>query len=412
MSRAATSPADNAQVLVVGASIGGLSAALTLHAQGIDATLIDAADVPQRLHAGMTLQPHAVREIHELGLGEELAAHGVATTSVTYYTDHGDPLHREPRGIDGGYGFPQYEVNRATLLTMLQHAVDDRLGPDATRTGTRLASFHTTPTGMRAHTSTGDITTDILVGADGLHSTIRAQLHPQDGPVQWSGTRMFRGTTHHPPFLDGLTLAIIKGAHGVDLIAYPIGDGVISWVLMVPVAGPGPLPADTPFNAPVDCTQVLPHVAEWNVGWLDVTDLITSSQAILQYPQVDRDPLPHWGSGGVTLLGDAAHPMYPLGGNGGSQAIVDARVLAEELATGVTHVSLRRYEHRRRAVTADVVTATRAMRDAASTNPDALARATERYRLATHADDTATASATTMNSGISPLPTHELPSAV
>ena len=110
---------------------------------------------------------------------------------------------------------------------------------------------------MRVHTSAGDFAADVLIGADGIHSAVRALLHPEPDPLLWSGLRMFRGAVDGEPFLDGRTMAIVKGADGVDLVTYPIGDGQINWVVMLPESEPGPLPGDAKWNQPGDRSGVL-----------------------------------------------------------------------------------------------------------------------------------------------------------
>jgi 2-polyprenyl-6-methoxyphenol hydroxylase-like FAD-dependent oxidoreductase len=236
------------------------------------------------------------------------------------------------------------------------------------------------------HTSAGDFTADALIGADGIHSTVRAQLHPGPDPLLWSGVRMFRGAAAGD-FLDGATMVIVKDPDGIDLVTYPIGGGLINWVVMMPEADPGPLPGDAKWNQPGDRTAIVAHLKRWKLGFLDAADLVRRTDSVLEYPMVDRDVLPWWGRGRVTLLGDAAHPMYPVGANGGSQAIVDARVLADELARDVVD-GLRSYEDIRRPETADVVAANREMHATGATQrPEDLAKATGKYRVDTRADE-------------------------
>jgi 2-polyprenyl-6-methoxyphenol hydroxylase-like FAD-dependent oxidoreductase len=373
-------------VLIAGAGIGGLTAALTLHARGIGSTVVERASQLKPLGVGINLLPHAVSELYELGLGDELSRIAVAPAAISYYDTDGKLLFREPRGIDGGYGYPQYSVHRGQLQMLLLSALRDRVGPNVVRTGAELHSFDDSGERVRVHTSAGEFETDSLIGADGIHSAVRAQLHPEPDPLLWSGVRMFRGAAAREPFLDGRTMAIVKGAKGVDLVTYPIGGGQINWVVMLPESDPGPLPGDAKWNQPGDRSQVLRHLERWNLGWLDAADLVRRTEQVLEYPMVDRDVLPWWGRGRVTLLGDAAHPMYPVGANGGSQAIVDARVLADELARDPVG-GLRAYEDIRRAETADVVAANREMHaTGASQRPEDLARVTGKYRQDTDAD--------------------------
>jgi 2-polyprenyl-6-methoxyphenol hydroxylase-like FAD-dependent oxidoreductase len=319
-------------VLIAGAGIGGLTTALALHAQGIGSTVLERATQLKPMGVGINLLPHAVSELYELGLGDDLSRVAVAPAAISYYDTDGNLLYREPRGIDGGYGYPQYSVHRGQLQMLLLSAVRDRLGPNAVHTDAELHNFNESGNRVLAPTSAGDFTAETLVGADGIQSTVRAQLHPEPDPLLWSGVRMFRGAVEGEPFLDGRTMAIVKDAEGVDLVTYPIGGGLINWVVLKPESEPGPLPGDAKWNQPGDRSEVLPHLERWRLGWMDAADLVRRTDPVLEYPMVDRDVLSWWGRSRVTLLGDAAHPMYPVGANGGSQAIVDARVLADELA--------------------------------------------------------------------------------
>ncbi len=372
-------------VLIAGAGIGGLTAALALQARGIDVTVIERTDL-RPLGVGINLLPHAVRELYELGLGDELSRIGVAPAAIAYYDTDGALLFREPRGIDGGYGYPQYSVHRGRLQMLLLSALRDRLGAKAVHDNCELVEFDESDAGVRVETSAGDFMAGMLVGADGIHSTIRRRLHPGPDPLLWSGLRMFRGAVDGDPFLDGRTMSIVKGANGVDLVVYPIGEDQINWVVMLPEAPPGPLPGDAKWNHPGERSEVLRHLEHWHLDWLDAADLVRRTEPVLEYPMVDRDALPWWGRGRVTLLGDAAHPMYPVGANGGSQAIVDAAVLAEELSRDPAN-GLRRYEDRRRPETAKVVEANREMhRTGATRRPADLALVTTKYRTDTNID--------------------------
>ncbi len=179
-------------VLIAGAGIGGLTAALALHARGIDVTVIERTDL-RPLGVGINLLPHAVRELYELGLGDELSRIGVAPAAIAYYDTDGTLLFREPRGIDGGYGYPQYSVHRGRLQMMLLSALRDRLGARAVHDNCELVGFDQWDAGVRVDTSAGDFMAGVLVGADGIHSTVRRRIHPGRDPLLWSGLRMFRG---------------------------------------------------------------------------------------------------------------------------------------------------------------------------------------------------------------------------
>lgn len=378
-------------VVVAGAGIGGLTAALTLGAAGVDVTVLESAREVRPLGVGINLLPHAVRELTELGLGEDLAAIGVATREITYRDRFGAEVFTEPRGVAQGYRWPQYSVHRGELQLLLLRAVRERLGPDTVRAGQRVTGFEQAD-GVRV--TLLDRTTDqvarsvgeALIGADGLHSTVRARLHPDDGPLLWSGVRMWRGVTDNAPLGTGRSMVIVRDGD-VQLVAYPIGRNRTNWVCSVRVAEPRQLSERADWNRVGRAEEVLPYLRHWSLGWLDVSRLLMDSEQVFSYPMVDREPLPCWGRGAVTLLGDAAHPMYPVGANGASQAIVDAGVLARLLTdAGGIPAGLAAYEEERRDATAAVVRANRAMHRAEGQDAADLAHITASYRQDTGAD--------------------------
>ncbi|WP_262698570.1 MULTISPECIES: flavin-dependent oxidoreductase [Streptomyces] len=381
-------------VLIAGGGIGGPATALSLHAAGVETAVVESARELRPLGVGINLLPHAVRELIELGLGDELAAIGVATAENVYCDRFGRRIFTEPRGLAQGYRWPQYSVHRGELQRLLLAAVRERLGPDAVRTGARVVGFDDSEQRDsvrvrvldRAMGTAEETAARALIGADGLHSAVRAALHPQGGPLLWSGIRMWRGTTRAEPFLTGRSMVIVRDGDA-ELVAYPIGGGRVNWVCQVRMSEPGPLTGDAAWNRAGRLADVLPYFEDWRLGWLDVPGLLTGCDEILEYPMVDREPLPWWGSGRVTLLGDAAHPMYPVGANGASQAVVDARVLARELARADdVPTALARYETERREATAAVVRANRAMNRAGARTPEELARVTDTYRDTTGGD--------------------------
>jgi 2-polyprenyl-6-methoxyphenol hydroxylase-like FAD-dependent oxidoreductase len=363
------------RVLVVGAGIGGLTAALSLHAAGIDAVVVESAAALRPLGVGINLLPHAVRELTELGLGDELAGTGIPTAEVVHCDRHGHRIWGEPRGTALGYRWPQYSIHRGELQMMLLAAVRDRLGAGAVRAGCAFESFDDTGPVVRAalrDRATGGAVTldaDALVGADGLRSRVRAQLHPGEPGPRWNGIRMWRGVIEADPVLSGRTMVVAGSNTATKLVVYPIsrraeesGRALLNWVAEVrlPDGGFDERAADWDRTGRLD--DVLPHFADWRFDWLDVPAMLAATDRILEYPMVDRDPLPCWGRGRVTLLGDAAHPMYPIGSNGGSQAIIDGRVLAHQLATtGDAAAGLAGYERARLATANAIVLANRDM---------------------------------------------------
>ena len=365
------------RVIVAGAGIGGLTMALSLHAAGIDVLVIDVAITLRPLGAGINLMPHAVRELTELGLGDELAATGIPTFEHVHFDRHGNRIWGFASGLNIGYRWPQYSIHRGELQMILLDAVRARLGVDAVRVGTVFSEFTESPSGVRVHVrdrrsgTVSALPADVLVGADGLYSGVRAQLHPGEPPPCWGGILMWRGVVDAAPFLTGRTVAVAGTNAALKFVAYPIsrqaelrGRALVNWVAEVMVPGGSATAAD--WNRRGRVEDVLPWFADWTFGWLDVPGLITGAPQILEYPMVDRDPLPFWGTERVTLLGDAAHPMYPVGATGGSQAIVDARVLAWSLAralssSGTPAEGLAAYEAARRETVNAIVLANRDM---------------------------------------------------
>lgn len=366
-------------VLIAGAGIGGLTTALALHARGIDVTIMDRTPTLRPIGVGINLLPHAVRELTNLGLGDALRDIAAVPHSICFYDHTGELLFREPRGLAAGDPHPQLSVHRGSLQMLLLEAVRSRLGGIAVRAGTTVDGFIQDADRVQVRTTAGTLSGAALIGADGIGSTVRAALHPGPDPLMWAGITMYRGAASMPAFLDGSTMAIIKGDNGVDLVTYPIGGGLVNWVLQVPTGDPGELDGDAQWNLAAEPAEVSRHLTRWRLNWLDLDALVARTENIFRYPMVDRNPLAYWGVGRVTLLGDAAHPMYPVGANGGSQAIVDARVLADEYAVGGV-AGLLRYEDQRRPETTEVVAANRQMHHAFSEGTADLDRVTSAYR--------------------------------
>ena len=354
------------RVIIAGGGITGLATALSLHAAGVESiTVTEAATEIKPLGVGINLLPHAVRELTELGLGDELAAVAVATRELAYFNHHGQLIWSEPRGLDMGYHWPQYSVHRGRLQLMLLTAVRERLGADALRTGHRLTGFTSGPGEVTAHYRESEITGDLLIGADGIRSTVRAQLYPAEPAPLWNGLVLWRGTTRALPFRGDRSM-IMAGNHDQKFVAYPItapdADGTveINWIAERPLDRSAVGRGD--WTCPVQVAEFLPYFEDWRFDWLDVAATIRRAGAAYEYPMVDRDPLPRWTHGRVTLLGDAAHPMYPIGSNGASQAILDARVFSDALArTGEPGIACEVYEAERRPATSAITLANRQM---------------------------------------------------
>lgn len=356
-------------VLIAGAGIGGLCTALSLHQVGIPCRLFEAVDRIAPLGVGINVLPHAVRELTELGLLEALLSLGIPTERLAYYSRLGQEIWSEPRGREAGYAWPQISVHRGDLQMLLARTVTDRLGPDAIATGHALSSWKDRDgrvVARFADRSGGgpvEIEGDLLIAADGIHSAARAALHPGEGAPIWNGAILWRGTAEAPPFLGGRTM-IMAGHEFQKFVCYPIRD-LPDGRQLINFVAERKFDSDQPWrredwNRQGRVEEYLPPFEDWTFDWLDVPGLIRSAATVYEYPMVDRDPLAAWSHGRMTLLGDAAHPMYPIGSNGASQAILDARVLTRELLThGLTAEALNAYEAERLPATAKIVTANR-----------------------------------------------------
>lgn len=348
------------RIAIAGGGIGGLTAALCLHERGIEVRVFEAVKVLQPLGVGINLMPHASGVLHGLGLGDALDAMAIRTRAIEYRTRFGHLIQSDPRSVEAGFEYPQYSVHRGELQGLLLETVRARLGEGAVIPGKVVTGF--TQDSRRVSTRFSDGTcfeADLLIGADGFRSHVRRQLHPDEGPAHYAGTMMWRGANLQAPFADGRTM-FIAGDHEVKFVCYPIsgraardGMALVNWV--------AELRRDQPRAAEeADWTSeggrdFIAEFLGFRMPDIDIPALLKTTQTITQYPMIDRDPLPWWGEGRVTLLGDAAHPMYPMGANGASQAILDARALADALAEQMGPAGLLAYEALRRPITTNVV---------------------------------------------------------
>ena len=354
-------------VLIAGGGIGGLTLALSLHQVGIPCRVFEAVPELAPLGVGINLQPHAVRELDELGLLAELDAIGLRTREVAYLSSQGKTIWAEPRGLLAGYNWPQVSLHRGKLQMMLYRVALERLGSDAITCGHSVTSWHERSSGVRVElTATGPSTSEVdgrvLIAADGIHSAARARLYPDEGPPSWGGTVMWRGVSKGPHFMTSRTMAM-AGTKARKFVCYPIAEEgdelVINWIADLS------FPMDylwnrEDWNRPGKLDDFLPHFEDWHFDWLDVPEIMRSAHGIYEYPMVDRDPVDRWTFGPMTLMGDAAHAMYPIGSNGASQAILDARALTQAfLEHGVNEDALQAYEAERRPATGKIVLANR-----------------------------------------------------
>ena len=344
-------------VVIAGGGIGGLATALTLHQIGVPCVVLEAVREMRPLGVGINLQPNAVRELYDLGIGAEaLERIGLPAQEWALVGRNGADIYAEPRGKAAGYNWPQYAVHRGQLHMMLYDTVVERLGADAVRLGSRAVGYKITADGVvvsveRADGTDSTLDARLLIGADGIHSAIRAQMHPEQPPIHWGGGLMWRGVTRARPIRTGASFVGL-GAHNHRMVIYPIspadpetGLALINWIAEITVDDPDESQLSGWFRQ-VPITEFLHHFADWKFDWLDVPALIEGVEGgAFENPMIDRDPIPTWVDGPVALLGDAAHAMYPTGSNGASQAIVDARVLGAAMVRhGVTPEALAAYD--------------------------------------------------------------------
>jgi 2-polyprenyl-6-methoxyphenol hydroxylase-like FAD-dependent oxidoreductase len=357
------------RVVVIGGGIGGLTTALSLHAVGItDVTVLEAVPDILPLGVGINLLPHATRELVELGLAEGLAERGVPTSDLTYVDRRGATIWSESRGLAAGYRWPQYSIHRGRFQLLLLEETLRRLGPDSVRTGCRVRGVATESGAALVSWSDGDglveESFDVAVAADGIKSVVREQWHPDQGLPQWNGQILWRATSRTMPFLTGTSM-VMAGDREQKFVAYPIGpvaaDGLqlVNWIAEKSVGTGEMAPQD--WNRSVSREVFAPAFADWRFDWFDVPAVIDAADEVFEYPMVDRPPLESWVRGRVALLGDAAHPTYPIGSNGSSQAIIDARVLAFALATRTVDDALRFYEDERLPETRELQRVNRSM---------------------------------------------------
>ena len=355
------------KIVIAGAGIGGLTAAMCLHRAGFDVEVFEAVGELKPLGVGINIQAGAIRILSGLGLEPALAATAIETRELRYANRHGQTIWADPRGRHAGLPWPQFSIHRGELQMILFHAARQMLGADRIKFGRRISRFAQKGAKVTAHfvdrngQPADDVETDILIGADGIHSAVRGHFYPDEGPPKWQGILMWRGVTVGKPYLGGATM-VQAGHHTQKFVCYPIsrahadrGEALINWICDLHV-GDGPLPSREDWNKPGKLEDFLPRFADWKFDWLDVPAVIRAAHTILEFPMIDRDPLPRWSHGRVTLLGDAAHPMYPIGSNGSSQAILDARVIAREILNhGETTAAFFAYEAERRPATTDLV---------------------------------------------------------
>jgi 5-methylphenazine-1-carboxylate 1-monooxygenase len=364
------------KIIIVGGGIGGLTTALCLHKAGFEVKVFESVKEIKPLGVGINLLPHSVRVLTNLGLQEKIAQIAVETKDLVYANKHGQIFWDEPRGRFAGYKWQQFSIHRGKFQILLWEHALHVLGENAIQTNCHfknfkekgnkiVATFIDRETGKVIHKEEGDI----LIGADGINSVVRKQLYPKEGGVKYSGNVLYRGVTMMKPYLTGASMVMI-GHLKQKMVAYPIdnqldseGRQLINWVANIKEGADYQLKIRD-WNRQADKERLLDLYKNWNFEWLDVPQMIknviarneATESGIYEFPMSDRDPLPRWTFGRVTLLGDAAHPMYPIGSNGASQAILDADALTNALMEEADiDTALDRYDKERVPVTGKIV---------------------------------------------------------
>ncbi|MEM1201491.1 MAG: flavin-dependent oxidoreductase [Pseudomonadota bacterium] len=359
------------KVLIAGGGIGGLAAALSLHQKGIACEVFERSTEIRELGVGINTLPHAIKELDDLGLLEALDRVAIRTYELIYQNRVGQEIWRDLRGLHAGLEYPQFSIHRGKLQGVLHEAAQERVGAAHIHPAHELIGFEQDDEGVTATFAVRDgsgetrkVRGDVLIAADGIHSVVRSAFYTDEGPPAWNGIMLWRGATEWPPFLTGESM-VISGGMDAKLVLYPISrdtedkDKVLmNWAVAAKMGDANATPPRREdWSREGKLEELLPFVEDkFSLDVLDPLALIKATGTFYEYPMCDRDPVPQWSFGRVTLMGDAAHPMYPVGSNGASQAILDARCLADKLAqSGDATAALKAYEDERLETTAEIV---------------------------------------------------------
>ena len=363
---------ETIKVAIIGGGIAGLGLALNLHARGIDCEVFESVPEVKEMGVGITLLPHATRELNALGVLPRLEAVAIENLESVFFNRFGQFVYKELRGRHDGYSTPELGIHRGKLHRILFETVLERLGADKVHTGHKCVSVdqteqHARVTFVLPDGSQRTVQAETAVACDGINSAVRKQFYPDD-KVCFAGINTWRGVTVHKPILSGKSYMRIGSIDTGKMVVYPIVDNIdgqgnqlINW--MAEIRLPNTAMNDwNKLGSGEDCVQ---YFKDWQFPWLNVPNLILSAERVFEYPMVDKDALPQWSFGRITLMGDAAHPMYPRGSNGSAQGLIDARTLADLLQQHTdVRVALQHYQDSRLPTTAKVVQTNR------STPPD------------------------------------------
>lgn len=345
-------------IAIVGAGPGGLITALRLHQQGIRPTIYESVAELQPLGVGVDIKTVGTRELDDLGLLEEFRAISVDAEDSIFYNHFGQEIYAEKCGVHMGYLHEQRFVHRGILQMMLFRTVLERLGEGSVVLGARVVRYEQDDTGVvldieHRDGRTEQVRHEAVIAADGIKSAVRRQMHPNLSEPEFSGITMWRGTTLREPIRGGHTILHLGDPRISTMIVYPIaenfegsGKDLINWV--VETNGEETI---EDWNQIADPEEIIPAFDTLTLPFVDVQQLIRDSREVYLFPLIRHFPLDTWVDGRVVLLGDAAHAMYPRGGNGITQAMLDARVLTEKLIElGEPAEAFAAYDGARRAI--------------------------------------------------------------
>ena len=326
-----TSPKSEITVTIIGGGIGGLVLALQLHSVGIrNITIFESSRTLAAIGSGINLQPSAVLVLRNLGLLPSLEEIGIKTEELKYYNRYGHFVIGEPRGEKAGYLVPQFSVHRGMLHAMLLGAVKERLGDGCVimdhvftsyeqDEGSVTAKF-TRKTDPAVPADVQERRSDVLIACDGINSTARRLLYPDEGPPNFSGRLLWRGVSLREPFLTGRSM-VWAGHADQKFIAYPVGrqaekegKSLVNWIAELRVRSkddPDLTPPVADWGKTVSKDRFASQFKSWTFGFLSIPELIEETEVVAEFPMCDRTPVDRWTFGRLTLLGDAAHPLYP-----------------------------------------------------------------------------------------------------
>ena len=369
-------------VLIAGGGIGGLTLALSCQQLNIPFIIFEKTKTLEPLGVGINLQPNAVRELADLNLKQDLYKIGVETQEFGLFSKKGLKIWTEPRGLAAGYNEPQFSVHRGQLQKLLYNKLIERADRFSIKTGCSVNSFENLSSGVKLNCfnkrseQEETFSGSILVGCDGINSQVRKQMYPNEQPPIWNGAVLWRGITSEAPFRTKASMVMI-GHDTQRFVSYPISDpdsngrSIINWIAELKFDPSNPWPKGD-WSKKVNKSKFIDQFKDWAFEWINPHQLISNAGDVFEYPMVDREPLEKWTFDNTTILGDAAHPTYPVGSSGASQAIIDSRKLVYQFKNkGLNNSALLSYENEMRPLTNKITLTNR------QAGPDALLQVVE-----------------------------------